>query len=289
MPGQTFCALPRRVLRLGALALFIGSLLSTTACSDSSGDAATPTPTPTVRLDNDAKLGPHLVDAQGNSIYYFSRDLSGANTCTGGCATLWPIFYEPNLVTGEGLQATDFTTITTTDGRQQTAYKGWPMYYYAPLNAAGQNVREKPGEVTGESIGGVWFVMKPNYALLVARTTVTNKATNQSVLKSFLIDSQGRTLYTFGLDQTQPTTQSTNCSGGCITTWPVYLETGRTLPSLLKSSDFGVITRPDGPNNAPRQQTTYKGMPLYYYTPDGATRNRAEGDGIGNLWTVAAP
>jgi predicted lipoprotein with Yx(FWY)xxD motif len=287
MPGQTFYALGGRVLRNCVAALWMSLLLSSTGCNSSKDETATPSPT--IRLENNATLGPHLADGQGNTLYYFSRDLAGTNNCTGGCAAIWPLFYDPSPVLGEGLKAEDFTTITTADGQAQTAYKGWPMYYYAPVNSSGQAVREKPGEVTGENVGGVWFVMKPEYSLLIARVSVTNKTTSQSSLKTFLIDSQGRTLYTFALDQSRPATQSTNCAGGCIATWPVYLETNHTLPSALKSSDFGVITRPDGPNNTPRQQTTYKGLPLYYYTPDGATRNKAEGEGINNLWAVAAP
>ena len=276
----------RFVLAWYAVVLLItGLVFVVSSCSDDDDK----TPTPTVKLVDNATLGPYMVDAQGNTIYYFTRDLAGTNTCTGGCAAVWPIFYEPNLVLGDGLKAEDFATITTADGQPQTTYKGWPMYYYSPADAAGQNVREKAGEVKGENVGGVWFVMKPDYSVLLARTTVVNKTTSQSALKSFLIDSQGRTLYTFGRDQTAPTTQPTNCSGNCIATWPVYLETGRTLPSSLESSDFGVITRPDGPNGSTRQQTTYKGLPLYYYTPDGAQRNKVEGDGVGNVWAVAAP
>lgn len=269
-----------------AVALLItGLTFVVSSCSDDDDR----TPTLTIKLADNTTLGSYMVDAQGNTIYYLARDLAGTNTCTGGCAAMWPIFYEPNLVLGEGLKNEDFAIITTADGQPQTTYKGWPLYYHSPADAAGQNVREKVGEVKGENVGGVWFVMKPDYSVLLARTTVVNKTTNQSALKSFLIDSQGRTLYTFSRDQTAPTTQPTNCSGNCINTWPVYLEAGRTLPSSLKNSDFGVITRPDGPNGTTRQQTTYKGMPLYYYAPDGAQRNKVEGDGAGNVWAVAAP
>ncbi|PJJ59893.1 hypothetical protein [Hymenobacter chitinivorans] len=288
MLGQTFYALGRRLFRYGAVGFLLGTALSLAGCSSSQDDDAA-APKPAIRLETNATLGKYLVDAQGNTLYYFGRDLAGTNSCTGGCAALWPLFYAENLVVGDGLKAEDFATITTTDGQKQTTYKGWPMYYYAPANGSGQNVREQPGEVKGENVGNVWFVMKPDYGLLLARANVTNKTTTQTTQKSFLIDSQGRTLYTFALDQTKPTTQSTNCSGGCITTWPVYLETGRNLPSMLKSSDFGVITRPDGPNNTTRQQTTYKGLPLYYYAPDGATRSKVEGDGVGGVWSVATP
>ncbi|AMJ65520.1 COG4315 family predicted lipoprotein [Hymenobacter sp. PAMC 26628] len=87
-------------------------------------------------------------------MYYFTRDLSGANTCTGGCAPVWPIFYEANLVVGDGLNAADFTTITTSDGKPQTAYEGWPMYYYAPDGA-------KRNTIEGDGIGNIWAVANP--------------------------------------------------------------------------------------------------------------------------------
>lgn len=282
-----FYTLRRRFLAWSGALLLVASLaLGVSSCNDS--DENSP-PAATVRLETNATLGTYLVDKQGNTLYYFARDLAGTNTCTGGCAPVWPVFYEPNLVLGDDLKAEDFTTSTTPDGKPQTTYKGWPMYYYAPADAAGQNVREKAGNVLGENVGGVWYVMKPDYSVLVARTNVVHKTTNQTTSKLFLIDSQGRTLYTFDRDRTNPTTLPTNCTSNCIATWPVYLEPGRVMTSSLRNTDFGVITRADGVNGATRQQTTYKGMPLYYYTPDGAQRNKVEGDGIGNIWSVATP
>lgn len=126
-------------------------------------------------------------------------------------------------------------------------------------------------------------------ATLLARVSVTNKTTNAATLKSFLIDAQGRTLHTFAKDQTSPATQPTSCTGGCVAVWPVYGDTPVAMPSSLKASDFGTITHADGPNGAPRQQTTYKGLPLYYYTPDNSARGTVEGDGVGNVWAVATP
>lgn len=284
MLGHPCFARPTRLLAWGA-GLLASATLSLSGCEMTSA-----TPDPAIRLATDAAVGLHLVDAQGYTVYYFARDLAGTNNCTGGCASVWPVFYEPSLVIGDGLDAKDFATITNSDGKLQTTFKGWPMYYYAPADANGQNVRELPGEVKGDKVGNTWFTMRPDYTMLVARVNVLNKTSNQSTLKSFLIDNQGRTLYTFARDLANPTTLPTNCVGGCITTWPVYFDAGATMPSALKSSDFGVITRSDGPNGATRQQTTYKGLPLYYYTPDNATRNKVEGDGIGNNnWSVAAP
>jgi predicted lipoprotein with Yx(FWY)xxD motif len=264
-----------------ALALSFGG------CRNS--DSPDPAPAPTIAMASDAVAGPHMVDAAGNTLYYFARDLSGTNNCTGGCASVWPIFYAPSIVVSGDLKASDFGTITTSTGQPQTTYKGWPMYYYAPADASGQFVREKPGQVTGDKVGSVWFTMRPDYTLLLARTSVTNKTTSAASLKSFLVDGQGRTLYTFARDQTSPSTQPTNCTGGCASVWPVYGEVPTAMPSGLKASDFGSITRADGPGGTARQQTTYKGLPLYYYTPDNSARNTVEGDGVGNVWMVAAP
>ena len=273
----------------GAVALLTGAFLTLGGCQKNDAPVTPTAPTPNIQLLPDAVVGPHMADSAGNTVYYFSRDLAGTNNCTGGCASVWPIFYSSKIVAGSGLDAKDFATITNSDGKRQTTYKGWPMYYYAPADATGQFVREKPGQVTGDQVGGVWYTMRPDYSLLLARATVTNKTTNVAAAKSFLIDNQGRTLYTFAKDQTSPSTQATNCTGNCGTVWPVYGDAPTVVPSGLKVSDFGTLARTDGANGAARQQTTYKGLPLYYYAPDGGTRNKAEGDGIGNVWMVAAP
>ena len=51
----------------------------------------------------------------------------------------------------------------------------------------------------------------------------------------------------------------------------------------LQPADFATITREDG-----KQQTTYKGMPLYYFAADKAASD-TKGQGVKDLWTVAAP
>jgi predicted lipoprotein with Yx(FWY)xxD motif len=51
----------------------------------------------------------------------------------------------------------------------------------------------------------------------------------------------------------------------------------------LKAGDFGTITRADG-----KKQTTYKGMPLYYFIKDTKAGDTM-GQGVKDIWTVAAP
>lgn len=93
-----------------------------------------------------------LVDAEGYVMYIFLADEQGgaASTCTGGCASTWPaVADDGDLQLGEGLDAANFTTVTSESG-SQLAYLGRPLYFYAGDSA--------PGDANGQGIGGVWFV-----------------------------------------------------------------------------------------------------------------------------------
>ncbi len=278
---------PRSFLaRLPALAL-ASLLLSTLLLSSCKKDETAAAPAPAVQLHSDATLGSFLTDSQGNTLYYFTLDVTGSNNCgTAACDSEWPVFYAPTMSVGAGLNAADFTTGKTAGGLPQTFYKGWPLYYYAtPDN--GQSVREKPGQTLGEGLNSAWYVVRPDYSVMLAMNGVLNKTTNQATFKSYLIDPQGRTLYTYHGDVAHPTTQATNCTGGCATAWPIFYQAAIKVPSGLKASDFGTLTRSDGPNGSTRLQTTYKGQPLYYDALDNAVRGKAEGEA--GDWAVAMP
>jgi predicted lipoprotein with Yx(FWY)xxD motif len=69
-----------------------------------------------------------------------------------------------------------------------------------------------------------------------------------------------------------------NCSGSCLTNWPIYEATATTdLPANVT-----VITRSDG-----KKQYAYKGMPLYYFSGD-TSAGQVTGDGVNNFH-VAKP
>ncbi|RZK61467.1 MAG: hypothetical protein EOO59_05010 [Hymenobacter sp.] len=278
--------LPFAILRRLPAFLLV-ALLPALLLSSCKKDATEATPAATIQLSSDATLGSFLTDGQGNTLYYFTLDVTGSNNCgTAACASQWPPFYTSTVSVGAGLDAADFTTGKTAGGLNQTYYKGWPLYYYA-TTANGQSVHEKPGQTLGQGIGDVWYVVRPDYSVMLAMNSVLNKTTNAAAFKPYLIDPQGRTLYTYGMDATHPATQPTNCTGGCVEAWPVFYQATIKVPAGLKASDFGTITRPDGPNGSPRLQTTYKGQPLYYFAFDNAVRGKAEGEG--GDWAVAMP
>ena len=285
----------------GLAALLVGLLSLGGSSCHKAGSSADPTPAApaNVQLATSATLGQLLADSVGNTLYAFALDVDGANTCTSAtCNPMWPVYYGGPIRVPAGLNASDFTVKKTVDGRSQTFYKGWPLYYYAPL-VSGVNTREAAGQTGGNGIGSVWFVVNPTYGVTLARKSVSDQTTNTTATKTYLVDAQGRTLYYFAKDDAQPTTQPTNCTGGCASAWPALYLSAPNVPSLLKSSDFSTITRdastttgPYGSTTGTTQQLTYKGHPLYYFAGDNAARGRVTGDHLssfGDYWYVAVP
>ena len=286
---------------LGLVWVFLGSVgMGVLSCKkDSAAPAEDPDAVANVKLATSGTLGTYLTDASGNTLYFFARDVEGANNCTSAtCLPMWPVYYEANVKVPKALKAEDFATKTTADGRQQTTYKGWPLYYYAPPTA-GVYTREAAGQTGGNAIGGIWHVVNPSYGVVLASKSVEDKTSHAMTTKTYLTDALGRTLYVFAKDNSSPTTQATNCTGGCAAIWPPVYLSSPTLPSTLLASNFATITRepstttgPYGTTSSTREQLTYKGRPLYYYAGDKATRGRVEGhnlDDSGDKWFVAAP
>lgn len=211
-----------------------------------------------VQLGNSASLGNFLTDSTGNTLYFFARDIEGSTTCTSAtCAQLWPVYYKASIKVPKSLKAEDFATRTTTDGRPQTTYKGWPLYYYAPASN-GVYTREPPGQTGGNGVGGIWHVLNPDYGIVLASKAVDDQTTHTSATKTYLADAQGRALYFFKKDTSNPTTLATNCTGGCAGIWPPVYRSAPLVPSSLHSSDFTTLSRDS------KQQLLYKGRPLYY-------------------------
>jgi len=107
----------------------------------------------TVNLATNDTLGTYLVNETGFSLYYFANDApgNGSSTCYDGCLEAWPLFYAENISAPEGLNASEFTKAIRTDEKEQTAYRGWPLYYY--------NKDIKAGDVLGQAVNNVWFVV----------------------------------------------------------------------------------------------------------------------------------
>jgi predicted lipoprotein with Yx(FWY)xxD motif len=112
---------------------------------------------PGLAVASDPTLGNILVDSSTKmTLYIFTKDTPGVSNCSGQCAVLWPPYIVPAGATpsgGSGITAT-LTTITRADGTLQLAVNGMPVYFWAK--------DKKAGDVTGQGVGGVWFVLDPS-------------------------------------------------------------------------------------------------------------------------------
>jgi predicted lipoprotein with Yx(FWY)xxD motif len=108
---------------------------------------------PFIDLVKDPTLGDYLVDKNGMTLYTFSKDEANKSVCADTCISSWPAL-EPEgpLVAAAGISGT-LGVITRDNGVSQVTYNGKPLYTW--MND------KKPGDTTGQGVGGVWFVAKP--------------------------------------------------------------------------------------------------------------------------------
>ena len=98
--------------------------------------------------------GPILVGNNNRVVYMFTKDSVGKSVCYGKCAEIWPpVLTEVAPIAGAGVDAKLFGTFKRTDGKRQVTYKGMPLYYYF--------ADKNPGELMGQNVNGVWFVLRP--------------------------------------------------------------------------------------------------------------------------------
>ncbi|HEX5168217.1 MAG TPA: hypothetical protein VFW11_03530 [Cyclobacteriaceae bacterium] len=224
-----------------------------------------------VTFQTNSTLGDILVDGKGKTLYIFSKDVAGQSQCTGGCLTQWPVYFAEDITPGAGIDAADFSTITRSDGQQQTAFQGWPLYYYSGDNAS--------GDTNGEAIGNLWFVAKPGgYSIMIGNgqlvgkdgKSYTSDYAEGTGSTEYFVDGNGRTLYMFSKDFND-VNKFSNGEATHDAIWPVFYSEIDALPSTLNSEDFGEI------GVFGNDQVTYKGHPLYYFGEDA---NRGETKGV---------
>lgn len=233
-----------------------------------------------IGLSTSATLGSYLSDKTGRSLYFFATDANGQASCTGGCEAVWPAFFVDNLTADKlaaGLTLSDFATITTTSGKKQLTYKGWPLYYYAP-SINGTNTPETAGQTTGDGVGGVWFIAKPDYSVMLVRSQLLghdgkNYKSDYTVgdgLTTYFTDAKGLTLYTFKNDNFKKN-NFTKADFSNNPVWPIYETDKIVVPSALDKSKFSVITI------FGKSQLVYNGWPLYYFGQDASVRGANKG------------
>ena len=241
----------------------------------------TAAPTANVKLADDDTLGKILTDKDGKSLYFFSLDTKQTSSCTDGCLDKWPVFHEENIAVNTGLNTADFGAITRADGKMQTTYKGWPLYYFANDSQA--------GDTNGENVNSIWFIAKPDYSLMYVKSQLVghdgknykSDYTEGDEATPYMVDINGKTLYTFKNDS-KDNNNFTNEDFSNNNVWPIAEITLDKIPSNLDVNDFGQI------DVFGKKQLTYKGWPLYYFGQDAS---RGDNKGISfpapGVWPIA--
>ncbi|MET0844349.1 MAG: hypothetical protein ABWY23_10880 [Mycetocola sp.] len=156
------------ILGLAAVTL---SIVGLSGCASNAPATDTPS-SPESQEDPDAELaiaetslGDIVVDGDGMTVYIFDKDTadSGKSACSGTCLAAWPaVATTSEDPTVEGVTG-EVSTITRDDGSLQITLNGLPLYTYAPDEAA--------GDVTGQGVSGVWWVVGPDGAKIDAADT----------------------------------------------------------------------------------------------------------------------
>ena len=217
-------------------------VLPTTGPSPSFKTPAPLLDTPTIQAAKHAELGTILVDGKGRTLYLFTEDERNQSRCADGCIGTWPPFLTAGKPSaGEGVTLGALGLITRADGSNQVAYNGWPLYYFAGDETA--------GDAEGQANGGVWFVVSVHGG--PKQNSAVVKTSDHPELGVLLTDASGRTLYLFTVDERH----ISNCLGGCALAWPPLLTIGDPIATAgIADERLSSITRDDG-----SRQVTFNG------------------------------
>ena len=99
-----------------------------------------------------SSLGDILTDQSGRTLYAFTNDKGGTSSCTATCIATWPALASKDKVAAaSGVNPALLKETKRAEGTSQATYGDWPLYYYAGDMG--------PGDVDGQGVDGVWFVV----------------------------------------------------------------------------------------------------------------------------------
>jgi predicted lipoprotein with Yx(FWY)xxD motif len=116
-------------------------------------------------------LGKIVVAANGKTVYVFDKDVAGSGTSAcapGPCLDKWPVVTADSDSPAVDGVTGEVGTITRDDGTKQVTLAGLPLYYYYS--------DAKAGDVTGQAVGGVWWVVGPDGKKIAAAAASSTSA-----------------------------------------------------------------------------------------------------------------
>ncbi|WP_411106564.1 SCO0930 family lipoprotein [Streptomyces sp. cmx-4-9] len=110
----------------------------------------------------DPKLGEHIVDGKGMTVYRFKPDTAWpmVSKCTGDCLAKWPAVPPVDKADARGITERNYLVLDRPDGDRQQTVDCWPVYTFTG--------DKKPGDVNGQGVGGTWYAVSPDGKLITA-------------------------------------------------------------------------------------------------------------------------
>ncbi|MFB6617781.1 SCO0930 family lipoprotein [Streptomyces sp. NPDC056367] len=111
----------------------------------------------------DPKLGDHIVDGKGMTVYRFKPDTAWPmeSKCTGDCVAKWPVVPPVDKALAKGITERNYLVLDRPDGKKQQTVDCWPVYTFTG--------DKKPGDVNGQGVGGTWYAVSPDGKLITVQ------------------------------------------------------------------------------------------------------------------------
>ncbi|MCP3759914.1 SCO0930 family lipoprotein [Streptomyces sp. TBY4] len=120
-------------------------------------------PSGALTVAKDPKLGDHIVDGNGMTVYRFKPDTAWpmVSKCEGDCVAKWPVVPPVDQANTKGIVQKNYLVLDRPDGKKQQTVDCWPVYTFTG--------DKKPGDINGQGVGGTWYPVAPNGKLITAQ------------------------------------------------------------------------------------------------------------------------
>ncbi|MET9606809.1 SCO0930 family lipoprotein [Streptomyces sp. NPDC006512] len=111
----------------------------------------------------DPKLGEHIVDGKGMTVYRFKPDTAWpmVSKCEGDCVAKWPVVAPVDKANAKGIVEKNYLVLDRPDGKKQQTVDCWPVYTFTG--------DKKPGDTNGQGVGGTWYAVSPEGKLITVK------------------------------------------------------------------------------------------------------------------------
>ncbi len=203
-------------------------------------------------------------DKNGRSLYTYAKDAVGKSNCLNECAAAWP----PVRPVAGAVATGHWTIISRSDGGKQWALNGKPVYTSTKDTTKGENLGAAAEDNAWQSA-----YYEAEQVVLPLGFAVQDVG---SVWGQILVESAGRTLYTYGGKLKRGKMPPCATDACIMSPWePVY-----AAALVRPKGDFSVVIRDDG-----TRQWAYKGNPLFTYASDKRSED-ANGQGVDQYQAV---